>query len=189
VREKDIRYLAEYVTERGKIPFREWLRALKDPVTRARIRVRLNRIRMGNFGDCKPVGEGVSELRIPFGPGYRVHSDGARILGGLSAEKIMSKPSASYRQALLHDLGDPEEAAAYLNAALEEGSQEAFLMALRDVAEAHGMSDVARRADLNRESMYRMLSRRGNPRLSSLAVLLDELGLKLTVETRETAHA
>ena len=101
----------------------------------------------------------------------------------------MRRTSASYRQGLLQDLAAPAEAAAYLDAALEEGSQEAFLMALRDVAEAHGMSGVAQGADLNRESMYRMLSKRGNPRLSSLAALLEELGLKLTVETKATAHA
>ena len=101
----------------------------------------------------------------------------------------MRRTGANYREGLLQDLADPSEAAAYLNAALEEGSQEAFLMALRDVAEAHGMSGVAQRADLNRESMYRMLSKRGNPRLSSLAALLEELGLKLTVETKAPVHA
>jgi putative addiction module killer protein len=67
------RELFEYVTPGGKIPFREWLRSLKDRDARARIRVRLNRIRMGNFGDCKPVGEGVFELRVHAGPGYRVY--------------------------------------------------------------------------------------------------------------------
>jgi probable addiction module antidote protein len=101
----------------------------------------------------------------------------------------MSRTSANYKHGLLEDLADPAEAAAYLNAALEEGSQQAFLLALRDVAEAHGMSGIARRADLNRESMYRMLSRRGNPRFSSLAVLLEELGLKLTVEIKAHVRA
>ena len=69
----------------------------------------------------------------------------------------MRRAAVSYMEDLLQDLRDPREAAAYLNAAIEEGSQEAFLLALRDVAEAHGMSDVARKAHLNRESMYRML--------------------------------
>lgn len=63
----------EYVTPEGQIPFREWLRALRDSQARARIRVRLNRIRLGNFGDCASVGAGVSEVRVPYGPGYRVY--------------------------------------------------------------------------------------------------------------------
>ena len=65
--------LEEYVTVKGKNPFRKWLSTLRDVRARAKIRIRLNRIRLGNFGDAKSVGDGVSELRIPYGPGYRVY--------------------------------------------------------------------------------------------------------------------
>ena len=65
--------LLEYVTEEGDNPFHSWLNSLKDRLARARIRVRLNRVRLGNFGDCKPVGKGVNELRVDYGPGYRVY--------------------------------------------------------------------------------------------------------------------
>ena len=54
-------------------PFREWLHSLRDVQGRSRIRVRLNRVRLGNLGDCKSVGEGVMEFRLDFGPGYRVY--------------------------------------------------------------------------------------------------------------------
>jgi putative addiction module killer protein len=53
--------------------FDEWLRALRDHVGKARILARLRSASLGNFGDCEPVGEGVSEMRIHAGPGYRVY--------------------------------------------------------------------------------------------------------------------
>ena len=67
----------------------------------------------------------------------------------------MSKITTSYREGLMKDLADPEEAAAYLNAALEEGSQEVFLMALRDIADAKGMVRLSKKAHLNRVSVAR----------------------------------
>jgi putative addiction module killer protein len=53
--------------------FSNWLRKLRDHEARARILIRIRRLSLGNFGDVKPVGEGVSELRIDYGPGYRVY--------------------------------------------------------------------------------------------------------------------
>jgi len=99
----------------------------------------------------------------------------------------MAKRTKSYQAALLESLKDPEEAAAYLNAALEEEGEEAedlFLVALRNVAEARGVAKVAAAAALNRESLYRALSAKGNPRLSTLGALLDALGLRLAVEVK-----
>ena len=61
-----------YADAQGAAPFEKWLRDLKDSVARAKIRGRLERVRTGNFGDCKPLREGVQELRIDYGPGYRV---------------------------------------------------------------------------------------------------------------------
>jgi putative addiction module killer protein len=52
--------------------FEAWIRGL-DPKTRARVAARLTRASLGNFGDCKPIGEGLSEMRIDVGPGYRVY--------------------------------------------------------------------------------------------------------------------
>jgi probable addiction module antidote protein len=104
-------------------------------------------------------------------------------------DPAMKKASVSYRKHLLKDLADPKFAAAYINAALEEDSQEAILLALRDVAEARGMQAIARYSKLNRESMYRMLSKRGNPQLSSLTRLLKSLGLSLSVQAHRHAKA
>lgn len=57
----------------GQVPFEEWLDDLGDKQAVARVLARLARVRQGNLGDCKPVGEGVSELRVNCGPGYRVY--------------------------------------------------------------------------------------------------------------------
>jgi putative addiction module killer protein len=60
-------------TADGTTPFEEWYRAIRDTTTRVRIRARLDRLVLGNFGDVKPVGSGISELRLQFGPGYRIY--------------------------------------------------------------------------------------------------------------------
>ena len=59
-------------------------------------------------------------------------------------------------------------------------------MALRDVAEAKGITELSKKSGLNRENMYRILSEKGNPKLGSLSVLLESMGLKLAVEVNNS---
>ena len=93
----------------------------------------------------------------------------------------MSK-SKSYHEDLIESLQNPREAEAYLNAALEEEDPELFLLALRNVTEAQGgVAQLAEKTKLNRESLYKMLSERGNPELRSLDALLHALGFRLAV--------
>ena len=94
---------------------------------------------------------------------------------------VRSRP---YKEGLLERLKDPQEAAAYLDAALEDGDTEVFLLTLRDVAEARlgGMTTLAQQTGLNRETLYRTLSEKGNPELVSLDKLLHAVGLRLAVE-------
>ncbi len=97
----------------------------------------------------------------------------------------MTKAVKKYEDSLIESLKDPQEAAAYLNTHLESSdtdSEELFLMALRDVAKAYGVADVAGKAQLGRESLYKALSSGGNPKLTTLRSLLKAMGLKLAVE-------
>jgi probable addiction module antidote protein len=92
---------------------------------------------------------------------------------------------SAYVDDLHNRLKDPAYAAEYLNNVLSEtgeGEDAAFLLALRDVAEGLQMSKVASSAGVNRENLYRMLSGRGNPRLSSLLAVMRALGLRLLVQ-------
>ncbi|MGA2985756.1 MAG: type II toxin-antitoxin system RelE/ParE family toxin [Terriglobia bacterium] len=62
-----------YVSRAGKDVFDDWLSQLADARAQAKIASRINRLAAGNFGDCKPLRQGVCELRIDWGPGYRVY--------------------------------------------------------------------------------------------------------------------
>lgn len=90
--------------------------------------------------------------------------------------------SKNYKELLYERLKAPEEAAAYLNAALEDEDPGVFLVALKDIAEANGgMTRLAREAHLNRETLYRTLSKRGNPTLTNLRSLLETVGLEIAI--------
>jgi probable addiction module antidote protein len=81
-------------------------------------------------------------------------------------------------------LRDPEVAAEYLSQALEDNDPAVLLMALRNVAEAQqdGIAGLASRANLGRESMYKMLTATGNPKLSSFTKVIEGLGLKIRID-------
>ena len=96
--------------------------------------------------------------------------------------------SKSYQNNLIESLKDPTEAAEYLNAALEDGEAEVFLLALRDVVDSFGgMGKLASSTSLNRENLYRMLSTKGNPEFFSLSTVLNAVGFRLAVEPRTAA--
>lgn len=97
----------------------------------------------------------------------------------------MAKKITTYQEDLTEALKDHREAAAYLNAAMEEDDRTVFLLTLRNVAEAHGgMASVAEKTRMNRENLYRMLSEQGNPEIKSVLRLLQSMGLKLSVEPK-----
>jgi len=94
------------------------------------------------------------------------------------------KASVSHGEAMFRRLRkDPVFAAEYLRAVLEdEDDPRVLLIALRQIAQAHGIAQVAKAAGVERESLYRALSFRGNPRLSTLVAVVRAIGLRLTVK-------
>jgi probable addiction module antidote protein len=100
--------------------------------------------------------------------------------------------SAPYDDLLMEMLKDEERALAYLNAALDEQDPRVFLIALRNVTQAQGgIAKVAAHSGLNRESLYRALSNKGNPSVQTLAAVLGALGARLGVASirRPGMHA
>jgi len=106
------------------------------------------------------------------------------------SRRASAPASVPHRPQLLDWLKDAENAAAYVEAAIDEGNPAGLLQALRNVAEARGgIARIAEKTGLNREALYRTLSKRGNPQLKSLAAILDATGLRLSVTpaTRKAA--
>jgi len=99
---------------------------------------------------------------------------------------MKDKASISHDESMVKQLrANPDLAAEYLKAALEDTEEpRVLLMALRHIAEAHGgVAKIAKAAGIERESLYRALSSRGNPRLSTLVAVTKAMGLKLTFES------
>jgi probable addiction module antidote protein len=91
--------------------------------------------------------------------------------------------SRPYKTGLNERLKDPDHVAAYLNAAAKE-SQDVFMLALRDVAEVHKIGKVALAAGVNRETLYRTLSARGNPTFATLESILAAVGVEINYRPR-----
>ncbi|HBQ21002.1 MAG: putative addiction module antidote protein [Deltaproteobacteria bacterium GWA2_38_16] len=93
----------------------------------------------------------------------------------------------SNEEALIGELKNSQEAAAYLSAALEENDLDIFLLALRRVAQAQGVTKISTETSLNRQHIYRALSRNGNPTLKNLMAILSALDFELEVKPRKKA--
>ncbi len=103
----------------------------------------------------------------------------------------MKHKTKKYEDSLIESLKDPIEASAYLTVHLEdngEHAEETFLLALQDVAKAYGISSVAKKAKVSRESLYKTLSGSVNPKLKTLKNILDSIGLKMTVEPKSASY-
>jgi probable addiction module antidote protein/putative addiction module killer protein len=182
--------------------FASWFRDLRDRRARARVQVRIDRLSLGNPGDAKPVGEGVSELRIDYGPGYRVYFVQRRDVDRVAGRRRQKHPGAGHRrraEARAIPVGEimsqtktvpwntedhletPEDIAAYLEAVFEDGDPELIGHALGAVARAKGMTEIARRTGLGRQSLYKALSPEGRPEFETVLKVVQALGLKLTV--------
>lgn len=73
IMEVQAREIRRYIRPDGRIPFLEWYYGLQDGKAQVKIDARLERVSLGNFGDCKSVGDSIFELRINYGPGYRIY--------------------------------------------------------------------------------------------------------------------
>jgi probable addiction module antidote protein/putative addiction module killer protein len=178
--------------------FRDWLDGLRDRKAKVRIDDRLRRLADGNAGDTKSVGEGVRELRMHFGPGYRIYytvRDGLLIIQVETRVRrlaILARPAGSPRKRMMalkvipfdpaRHLETADDILHYLEAAMEGNDAKHIARALGDVARSKGMSEIARKAGLGRQALYNALSDNGNPTLETLTAVLSALGLELTVQ-------
>jgi probable addiction module antidote protein len=97
-------------------------------------------------------------------------------------EEVEMPKSVSYQEYLINSLQDPVEAAGYLNAALENGDMTVFFVALHNVVQAQGgVAELAEKTNKSRTSLYKALSKQGNPYLKSIHEILAVLGMSLTV--------
>jgi len=169
---------------------------------RTLIATRLSRLAEGLPGDIAPVGNGISELRIHYGPGYRVYlQQRGTILvillcGGnkstqardivLQRNSHKSGRSDMVEKLTTYDpaaaLVDSDEIAFFMADALETGNAAYIAKALGVVARAKGMAQIANETGLSREQLYRSFSENGNPTLKTTLAVMKALGIDLTAK-------
>ena len=153
-----------------------WLGELKDKHAQRRILYAIARCEAHGrmIGDIKPVGEKVSEMRFHSAQKARTTGKGGTVV----KEVTFSAFDASKY------LDSQEAVNDYLAIALEDGDTKTVQVVLRDIARAHGMSQLAKETQLNRESLYKSLSKDGNPSFAAITKIMKALGLKITLATQ-----
>ena len=139
--------------------------------------MRVDRLIDGNPGQHRDRMDGLSELKVDFGPGFRVYC----IRNSCMPKTETKTTIKTTPYDVAEHLRTPEEMAAYLDAWLEEAPDDAagIAKALGSIARAKGMTQVAKDAGLSRESLYRALSADGNPSFSTVLKVARALGVKL----------
>jgi putative addiction module killer protein/probable addiction module antidote protein len=198
--------IRHYLTADEKDVYLDWLRKQRDITARIAVDRRVNRVEQGNFGDHKFCRDGVWELRIDVGAGYRVYYAiaGKEIVLLLCGGDKRTQDADSTALANIGRIGkggqemkdrthdeamaemyreDPAYALQLLNSILEDGDQSELLIALRQMAKAFGgVQAIAEQAHLNPTQLYRTLSPEGNPALSSFSAILKAMGMRLSVQ-------
>jgi putative addiction module killer protein/probable addiction module antidote protein len=190
--------------------FDKWLSSLADQKVLAKIASRVERLGLGNPGDVKPVGEGVSEMRVPYGPGYRVYfkqTDKAIILllcGGDKSTQVKDIKRAKKNSCgtmkgkqmvkiSKFDAADylktPEAIAAYLTEAFATDDAAYICAALDTIARAKGIASVAKETGLSRESLYKSFSGSSKPEFDTVRKVINSFGVRLVAEPVENKVA
>jgi probable addiction module antidote protein len=150
--------ILEYIDRTGRSPFERWFARLRDEAAQAAVLIRLRRLALGLAGDTK--------------------GTAAPDCAPRKGKTLMPTRKFETTDYLRTD----RQIAAYLDAALTDGDPRVLLQAVRDVAAVRGgMAALARRAGIPRESLYRMLSSRGNPSYVAVRSILGAVGFRLSV--------
>ena len=166
--------------------FTAWLNGLTDAMVRGVVVARIKRLELGLAGDVKPVGEGVSELRIQLGAGWRIYfaRQGAGGNAGVTGESMKKRTKVADLPAFdaAPYLDSEEAVAAYLTDVIEANDASLLAAALGDIARARGMTEIARSAGITREALYKALRPDSAPRFETVRRVCAALGVRLVVQ-------